>query len=281
MDVLQYPSKSFGQSVERLCKVGRNFIIRVPAASSEKRILLQKLPLILEEEGAREERGLGSAIYSIRILGFYQAVAAPMERGYRLRYEDVGDLVIHMTASACTGFERYDAEDYAGALSAFNTEAAGGSVAALVWLGYLHETGKGVVADPEQAERYYRQATEAGSDSGPHYLGNLLMRSDRIAEAVAAFETAALRGFSPAIYRLGSLHELGHGVVMDKMKAERLYWDAAKLGNLWAQRKIAGRMARGRYGVSRIVPGVLKIVALAGFAILIGSQDNGDPRLVR
>ena len=184
-----------------------------------------------------------------------------------------------MATSVKSGYVLYDAGDYVGAISAFRSEAANGSVIAIVWLGYLHEIGKGAPLDLVEAERYYRQATDAGSGNGPHYLGNLLLRADRTADAVAAFEIAASRGFSPAIYRLGALHEHGHGVPKDEAKAEILYREAAKFGNLWARRKIAVRMMKGVDGVLKIVPGAVAFAALTCAVIRIGSKDVGDPRL--
>lgn len=184
-----------------------------------------------------------------------------------------------MTVSEESGFKLYDAGDYTGAISAFLSQAADGSVTAIVWLGYLHEIGKGAQLDLAEAERYYRQATDAGSANGPHYLGNLLLRANRTAEAVAAFEVAASRGFSPSTYRLGALHEYGVGVPKDTAKAEILYREAAKRGNIWARRKVAVRMMKGVDGVSKIVPGAVAFAALTCAAVRIGSKDIGDPRL--
>lgn len=186
-----------------------------------------------------------------------------------------------MTNSVKSGFDLYDEEDFESAISAFQAEAADGSVIALIWLGYLHEVGKGVAVSFEEAERYYAQSMDAGSEMGAYYLGALRLRQDRVPEAVSVLEVSASRAFAPAMYRLGRLYETGYGVPEDIAKAENLFRRAAELGNIWARRRIAVRMIKGNCGLGRVLPGLMEFGAVILSAAKSACKDLSDPRLMR
>lgn len=274
MDVFLYPSKDFGDQVERLSKARASFIVRGPAGEKRKDILLEHLA-ILGGEAVRERAPLEHIMRTIRIFDFYTAAGVIFDN-YEMSYVDEGDLFVTFTPGPRNGSFLYKIGKYEEALAAFKSEAADGSTHALVWTGWMYFAGKGVDGDVVVAERYYRMAAEAGSIMGLHYLATLLNRTGRTVEAIPIFKEAAARKFAPSLYRLGRMYEVGNGVNRDDSKADALFREAESLGNLWARRRLARRMIRGVYGVSKILPGFKAFwnYCLAHFVIKMGDTHS-------
>ena len=111
---------------------------------------------------------------------------------------------------------------------------AGFTVAAHL-LGKCWRDGMGVLPDDEQAELWFRRATEAGHDFSQYALGKLLQCQNRIAEAVFWYEKAAAQDDPWAAYRLGKLYLEGTDVTKDTTKAVKYLTDAAQEGSQFAQ----------------------------------------------
>ena len=111
---------------------------------------------------------------------------------------------------------------------------AGFTVAAHL-LGKCWRDGMGVLPDDEQAELWFRRATEAGHDFSQYALGKLLQCQNRIAEAVFWYEKAAAQDDPWAAYRLGKLYLEGTDVPKDTTKAVKYLTDAAQEGSQFAQ----------------------------------------------
>ena len=110
---------------------------------------------------------------------------------------------------------------------------AGFTVAAHL-LGKCWRDGMGVLPDDEQAELWFRRATEAGHDFSQYALGKLLQCQNRIAEAVFWYEKAAAQDDPWAAYRLGKLYLEGTDVPKDTTKAVKYLTDAAQEGSQFA-----------------------------------------------
>jgi TPR repeat protein len=281
MDVVVYPSKEFGKQVKRLSELNAPFVVRVPAGEKQKDILTALLPMILEEDGLRVRWKFGAVLQTLRVFGFYSAAAGAAGKRYEMSYRDERDLLVTFTPTRKSGVVRYEDGDFEGAIAAFYEEASAGSNSARVWLGYMHETGKGVSPDQEKAEWYYRDAGGAGSDMGWYYLGNLLLRSGRTSEAVDAFERSASRGFAPSLYRLAQLYSWGKGVPKNDATAGGCYRKAAEHGNLWAQRWVVWQEIRCARGVFQRMSALRALGAFYIEATGVIRKDMHDIRLLR
>lgn len=277
MDIVCYPSKTFAKEVERLCKLRQPFVVRVPTDDPRQEILLERLPTLLADDGAQERHAPGVLRRTMRILGFYLAAASALNEGYEMSYEHAGDLLITFAPFPIDGVTYFTTDRLESALSAFKAEAADGKSHALVWLGWMHETGKGTPADAAAAERCYGLAAKAGSMTGVHFLAHLLARTGRQSEAIAHWKEAASQKFAPAIYRLGRLYEAGDGVPKDEARAVAMFREAASLGNLWARRRLALRMIRGKEGIARVGYGFKLFARYCRAHFLIGYLDMHHP----
>lgn len=149
-------------------------------------------------------------------------------------------------------------------LDAYSRAAQSQSSPALVNLGYLHETGRGVPKDISKAMSYYRQAAELGNPvalynlgrsyytgtnglpldwsaarryldhasgeglvAAQHLLGQLNLDQNQASNAVVWFTRAAEHGFVPSMCSLASLHHYGRGVPVDMARAIQWYRRAA------------------------------------------------------
>ncbi len=127
-------------------------------------------------------------------------------------------LCVAVTARADPGadFARaqdlWKAGDRAGALALWGPLAEQGHPGAQFRLGYAHEKGRGVPADPAAAEQWYRRAAEQGDADAQSQLGDLYHAGDwrgRIRQDLAASEhwhrKAAAQGNAQSQFRLGSI----------------------------------------------------------------------------
>lgn len=157
--------------------------------------------------------------------------------------------------------------------------SAAGEQLSQVTLGWLYEIGKGVTADPHKAERLYAAAAEAGYRVGQYYLGSLLARQGRDADAATWYARAAERGYPPAEYCLGRMLEEGRGVPRDKEAAERYIEKAALAGHLFARRWVAARDLGGRNGIWAFARAVFFFVSIPALAIMSVRNGSKDPNL--
>jgi uncharacterized protein len=136
--------------------------------------------------------------------------------------------------------KKYPAEALKWIRKAFNQ----GYPNAMVHLGQLYTTGKGVVASPSEARAWFTKAAKGGSVDGA-----VALRKEREWEveqpARAQFEQA------DAAYR-----------AKDSERAAMLYRTAAKAGNVAAQVALATLLRTGQ-GITKDVPEAVKLVRRA------------------
>ena len=169
--------------------------------------------------------------------------------------------------------------DYVAALARYRMLAERGSATAQVFLGWMHQLGRGVERDLEEAARWYKKAADAGSAEGQFYLGTLLCNQEEYQQAIAWLERAASQDYMPAIFRLGKMYDIGSGVTRDPEKAYRYLVRAARMGHLFAQRHIAGKMIRGRFGAKRIPEGLYNLGRVLWSAWRLASRDRNSDRI--
>ena len=123
---------------------------------------------------------------------------------------------------------------------------AEGYVPAAYQLGRFYRDDLATMRDPEQAERWFRLAAEAGSDFAEYALGKFLLSQKRTEEAVRWLGKSAGHGNPFAQYRLGKLYLTGENVPKDSARALEFLTVAARQGNPFAQYALGKLYLLGR-----------------------------------
>jgi uncharacterized protein len=151
-----------------------------------------------------------------------------------------------------TGWDAFDAGDYATALAEWGVLARKGDSEAQSYLGYLYENGLGVDQDYQESANWYRRAADQGDAFAQGNLGYLYENGLGVPQnygtAADWYRRAADQGNSYAQNSLGYLYENGLGVPQDYGRAVDLYRRAAKQGEVPSQRNL-GYLYENGYGV--------------------------------
>ena len=103
----------------------------------------------------------------------------------------------------------------------------------------------GILQEEEEFEEvrldHFRRAAEQHLDAaqyelGKHVYGGGFCEPSQYAESLRWFQLAAAQGHPNALFIVGLMHELGHGVPADNTEAIRWYRRAAEAGHLQAAR---------------------------------------------
>lgn len=133
------------------------------------------------------------------------------------------------------GLAAYAAGDYAAALSEWGPLAEAGDAASQYGLGLIHESGRGVGRDYDEAAHWYLLAAEAGHPGAQFALGHLYRLGTGVtpdmAQAVRWWRAAAEQGLSQAQLALGVAYQRGEGTASDPEEAVFWFRQAADSGN--------------------------------------------------
>ncbi len=120
------------------------------------------------------------------------------------------------------------------ALYWYRRAAKRGHSGALIRLGDIYRSGRGLPKDALHAVRLFRAAAMRGSRRGQFAMGVCCERGEGLpkdgAEAVAWYERAAKSGYAPAQNNLGGCYEYGIGVEEDILSAVEWYTKASAEG---------------------------------------------------
>lgn len=141
------------------------------------------------------EKGVGTAVDKIKACACYERAA---KAGYAAAQYAYGCFM----ESGLGGVR-----DYGVAVSMYERAARQGMSEADVALGLMYGTGTGVNADREKAKSYYKSAAQAGDEIGLYNYGCMVRDDGLIKEAKSAFNEAAAKGYTPAMFNLGKLSE--------------------------------------------------------------------------
>ena len=94
----------------------------------------------------------------------------------------------------------------------------------------------GILADESEALGHFRRAAEQHLDAAQYELGKFMYQggfcaSSQYDETLRWFQLAAAQGHPDALFAVGLMHELGHGVPADGAEAIRWYRRAAAAGH--------------------------------------------------
>lgn len=128
-------------------------------------------------------------------------------------------------------------------------------------------------------KRQLEIAAKQNDSAGQFYLGKVYEASSDYEVAVRWYEQAAEKLYSPAIYSLGRLYELGRGVNCDKEKAYSLFERAAQLGHIFALKAYATRMMKYRRGLFGFIKGCFLVIKAYFLAYKLALVDQHSDRL--
>jgi TPR repeat protein len=137
------------------------------------------------------------------------------------------------------GLAAFSGGRYAEALQDWQWAAETGDGQAALYVGLLHDLGRGVAQDAQAAHSWYERAAALGNpvamfNVGVLYDSGIGVARDR-AMAAEWYRKAATQGMARAAYALGLMHEAGDGVSPDRDQAVR-YFRQALTGGVTAAR---------------------------------------------
>jgi TPR repeat protein len=144
----------------------------------------------------------------------------------------------------------YQSEDYTEAVKWYRKAAEQDYAVGQNDLGYMYQSGKGVLKDYEKAVKWYRKAAEQGHAGGQRNLGNMYQYGmgveEDFEEAVKWYRKAAEQGRANAQTNLGDMYKYGKGVQKDYEKAIKWYRKAAEQGDVNGQNNLGSMYEDGR-----------------------------------
>jgi TPR repeat protein len=144
-----------------------------------------------------------------------------------------------------------------------------GSVASMIYVGLFYKRDANP-KNPEEAEKWYRRAADAGSFFAYHCLGRLYLEQKRFGEARDAFSCAVGGDYVPSIFYLARMFVLGLGVekdittgvaLLEKARLRKSVYAGMMLGRIMLREKREfTHKIRGFY---LIIVGWIRITAIA------------------
>lgn len=128
-------------------------------------------------------------------------------------------LSVPALADVKAGVDAWGRGDYDSAVAEWRDPAAAGDADAQFNMAQAYRLGRGVEADPRQAEIFYKRAAAQGHIQAADNYGLLLFQDGRREEAMPYVQAAAERGDPRAQYLLGIAHFNGDLVAKDWVRA--------------------------------------------------------------
>jgi uncharacterized protein len=230
-----------------------------------------------------------------RLCGWFEAKLCPQCAAYRRalrqklqlwRYTQTNDQEVidrDPEHDALVETERMWRRDPEAAFPELAALAERGSVWSMLLLGYAYQVGKGVTADPLQAESWYRRASEHGCRQAQLRLGWIYDQRNDDAKSELIYAVGAAEHWAPAMYYLArvKLRQPTSAEQLGQVRA--LLEQASALGDLGAQIELAHLFVRGRFGWQRIPSGIRLVLVAAKKVFALekatasATQSNGVP----
>lgn len=165
------------------------------------------------------------------------------------------------------------------ALSMFEDLAEGGSRLSLVYMGDAYLYGRGVKENKGKGERLLRRASSLGSIEAVYTLARYYEGLKEFDRARIEFCKIANRGYSPALYMLGSFYYYGEGVKKDIDKAI-YYWNLAEsAGHLIAKQWIVWLYKHYKKGITFRIRAYAKQISLTFPLVVTKVRNPNSDRL--
>lgn len=163
-------------------------------------------------------------------------------------------------------------ERYEDAARLFEPLAKKDSVAALLNLGWMHNTGRLGAPNKVAAVEYWMRAANKGSPEALYYLGCNKLENGDANSARDLFMKGAQLGQKSCIYRAGKMLVLGEGGFQERDRGMEMLQQAADSGHHYARRLLLGI----EYRASR---SIVRKIALA--CMMISHTFRGLPRYIK
>ena len=128
------------------------------------------------------------------------------------------------------GVEAWEKGDFKAAVERWRIPAAQGNPDAQFNLGQAYKLGRGVPADLNQAEAWYRKAALQGHPQAQDNYGLALFQNGKRAEAVEWLQRSSSRGEPRTQFVLGTMYFNGDGVERDWVRAYALIVRSSQSG---------------------------------------------------
>lgn len=151
-----------------------------------------------------------------------------------------------------------------------------GSIMGALYIADTHKEGKGIPADIDVAEHWYKVAKSRGLAQASHLLGCIYYRQEKFNSAFEEFQNAAANEYLPSKYRLAKCYCCGIGTQRDDEQCLRLLEEATKSGHIWSKRMLASYYVSGRLGRRRVFSGVILLLSLIPDLIRLMSAPSGS-----
>ncbi|MBY0583635.1 MAG: SPOR domain-containing protein [Sphingomonas sp.] len=135
-----------------------------------------------------------------------------------------------VAADVKTGVDAWGRGDYQRAVAEWRPEALAGDPDAQFDMGQAYKLGRGVVADPVQAEEWYRQAAVQGHLQAQDNYALALFQNGKRLDAVPWLEKSAARGEPRAQLVLGTMLFNGDIIKKDWVRAYALVLRSSAAG---------------------------------------------------
>jgi TPR repeat protein len=140
--------------------------------------------------------------------------------------------------------------------------AAKGSALSMLYIGDSYENGRGVERNVELGDQWYRKAADRGSVEAAHRLAFAYWHRHEYGKAIEELSKLSERGFTPAMFCLGSMYYVGKGVKPSVENAMK-YWKMAEArGHLLAKQRLSKLFRSGEVGFIRRITGYIKLIML-------------------
>ena len=138
-------------------------------------------------------------------------------------------------ANVDKGLKAYDAREFATALSQWEVFAKQGNASAQSNLGFMYDSGTGVVQNHETAAKWYTLAANQGDAAAQSNLGGMYDVGKGVEEndttAIKWLTLAAKQGYDHAQTYLGVMYVNGEGVDADYLRAYMWWHISAENGD--------------------------------------------------
>ncbi len=149
-----------------------------------------------------------------------------------------------------------------------------------LYLARAYLTGKGTERNPTRAKYWMELAARRGCAAAQWHAGCLYVKEKDYVPAIHWLKKSAEQGYTPAIYGLAGMYNLGKGVPKNKRKAFELLEKATRKGHLKAQAEYGKRLMIGCKGAGSIFLGMRLFVKAAFKALRLGITNPNDERIL-
>jgi TPR repeat protein len=140
-------------------------------------------------------------------------------------------------------------EQYSDAFSLYLELANFGDPKVHNIIGWMYFNGEGVEKNVDAAVKYFTKGADLNDPESEYFLCIACKSLEKYSESRNWCLKAANKSYSPAMYSLGCIYELGIGVEKDFEEAFQWFKKGARKGHVFAEKEYAVRLLSGKEGL--------------------------------